>query len=393
MIALSRRALVPLVALLCLVVAPSPVQAAEVTVPAGATTLIVEGQGHGHGHGLSQYGAAAAARQGVKYRQILRHYYPGTNWGRAGGRMRVLLTADTSPDLVVVNSKGLKAHVVGGRTWRLSKVAKKAARKAKLWRIMPVDGARSALDFRKRKGGWRRFVVVTGTLEFTAGGKPITLVAGGRRAYRGVLRAVAPTPGSTDRDTVNIVPLEAYLQGVVPREVPALWPTHAVRAQAVAARSYAAFERQSRARGYFDVYDTTQSQVYGGKSSEHPAATRAIKATRGQVLTYGGAPAFTQFSASNGGWMLAGSRPYLVSGRDPFDPVRRWTKTVGLDWLRSVAPSAGTIESIDVVTHPNAGAWVAKVIVRGSSRDVEITGERFRSLAGLLSSSFRLRVS
>ena len=392
MIGLTRRALLSLVALLGLTLAPTPAQAAEIPVPAGATTLTIAGQGHGHGHGMSQYGAAAAARQGLRYRQILRHYYPGTGWGRSGGRMKVLLTADTTPDVVVVNRKGLRAHVAGGRTWKLWKLARKAARTATRWRIVPLDATRSALDYRKR--GWHRFAVVAGTLEFSAGGQPLTRVAGGRRtAYRGTWRAASPAPGSVARDTVNLVSLGAYLRGVVPREVPALWPTHAVRAQAVAARSYAAYERQYDSHGYFDVYDTTQDQVYGGRSAEHPAATRAIRATRGQVLTYAGAPAFTQFSASNGGWMLAGSRPYLVSGPDRFDPVRRWSTSVTLAWLRSVAPSAGTIQGIDLVTYPNAGPWVDEVLVRGSEKTVSIDGERFRSLAGLKSASFRLSVS
>lgn len=373
-----------------LTLSPAPAQA--VPVPPGATTMTIQGEGAGHGHGMSQYGAAAAARQGLAHRQILQHYYPGTGWGRAAGAMKVLITADTSPDLVVVNRTGLKARVVGGRTWKLSKVRAKAARKAKLWRIVPVDGVHSALQYRKR--GWRTLTVTAGTLEFTAGGAPIKLVVGGARVpYRGALRAAQPTPGSAERDTVNIVPLEAYLQGVVPREVPALWPAQAVRAQAVAARSYAAYERQFDSHGYFDVYDTTADQVYGGSRAEHPAATRAVRATRGRVLTYAGAPAFTQFSSSNGGWMLAGSKPYLVSGPDRFDPVRRWSKTVSLAAVQARWPSAGTILDISVLTYANAGTWVDKVVIDGSSSDYTVSGSDFRSWAGLPSSSFRVSFS
>ena len=95
----------------------------------------------------------------------------------------------------------------------------------------------------------------------------------GRAHYRGALRSVG-------NNTVNVVRLEHYLRGVVPQEVPALWKPAAVQAQAVAARTYAAFERKasSKGRGY-DLCDTAHCQVYGGVDAEHPATTRAIRAS------------------------------------------------------------------------------------------------------------------
>ena len=81
--------------------------------------------------------------------------------------------------------------------------------------------------------------------------------------------------GSLDRDTVNVVALDTYVKGVVPQEVPALWPTATVRSQAVAARTYAAHERAAAPAGrHYQLCDTAQCQVYGGLSAEQPHVQR-----------------------------------------------------------------------------------------------------------------------
>ncbi len=134
-----------------------------------------------------------------------------------------------------------------------------------------------------------------------------------------------------NRITVNYLPMQAYLRGVVPSETFAsVWQQATLRAQAVAARSYAAYKRihpQSRA---YDVCDTESCQVYGGASVEYPTTDTAVKATAGRILTYGGSPAFTEFSASSGGWTTAGDFPYLQAMQDKYesasDPNESWTR-------------------------------------------------------------------
>ena len=160
----------------------------------------------------------------------------------------------------------------------------------------------------------------------------------GLRAYRGRLRAAAPKPGSPARDTVNILSLEKYLRGVVPREMPSSWSTEAVRAQAIAARTYAAYERSHPRAAHFQICDTTSCQVYGGVASEAAATTEALKATRGQILVdAAGEPAFSQFSSSSGGWSAAGSVPYLAAQADPYDG---WTGNPNHDWTRALGDDA-----------------------------------------------------
>ena len=128
---------------------------------------------------------------------------------------------------------------------------------------------------------------------------------------------------------MNRVPLDAYVQAVVPNEMPALWHQAALRAQAIAARSYAAYEVSHSNNPVYQLCDTSLCQVYGGKSSEYPSTNEAVAKTAGQIRTHHGSAAFTQFSASDGGWTSDGGQPYLPAQKDPYDgwsgnPVHTW---------------------------------------------------------------------
>ena len=106
---------------------------------------------------------------------------------------------------------------------------------------------------------------------------------------------------------VNEVDLESYIQGVGPSEMPARWNTEALKAQAIAARSFAVANMGKRARYGFDVNDTTQDQVYKGASAETIKTNEIVKATRGQVLVYGNKVIPAYYHASSGGHTLPSS--------------------------------------------------------------------------------------
>jgi stage II sporulation protein D len=222
----------------------------------------------------------------------------------------------------------------------------------------------------------------------------------GSRTYRGVLRSASPTPGSAARDTVNVLSMESYLRGVVPLEIPASWSPDAVRAQAVAARTYAAAERSHPNARHYQICDTTQCQVYGGVGAEHPAATQAVKDTARQGLTYEGRPAFTQFSASSGGWTSAGSAPYLVAQEDPYDGwegnhVHTWTRTVGDAALERHYPGIGDLTSIEIAARDGNGEWggrVQDITLVGTRGRAAVTGDTLRTVLGLRSSWFSVSV-
>jgi stage II sporulation protein D len=351
--------------------------------------LDVQGQGFGHGIGMSQYGALGRANAGDTWKQILGFYYPGTRLGDAGGKIRVLLTGDASTDVKVRARSGLTAQSLGtGKTWRLP--ATLDGRKVSQWRITP-DGTRSQIAAKTHR--WHDWKSARGEAQLAADGAPVTLLTpDGAHAYRGALRSAVPDTGK-GRDTVNVVPLESYVKGVVPSEVPALWPDDAVAAQAVAARTYAVRERADNGSRYYDLCDTPHCQVYAGVGGEHPDANDDISRTKGRVVTYGGQPAFTQFSASNGGYTVDGGEDYLVAQADPKDGYPAWTTTVDAAKLSDLRPTIGDFESVVVTGRDGHGAYggrVTSMLVHGSNGDATITGDDFRIFYGLKSSLFRL---
>ena len=106
--------------------------------------------------------------------------------------------------------------------------------------------------------------------------------------------------GASTASVVNHVELDTYLRGVVPMEMPPSWPAEALKAQAVAARSYAV-RRLHPGSGSFDVYDDTRSQVYRGQEAESAVTNSLIKAFPGQILKYGSSVVNAFFHSTGGG--------------------------------------------------------------------------------------------
>ena len=360
--------------------APAYAERAErVPVQREPASVTISTWGNGHGKGLSQYGARNRANAGQAYGQILDHYYPGTSSGSAGGSIRVLLTDAPTRALVVRPGAGLKArNLATGKTWTLP--AKRDGKVVKRWRIKPA-GERTQIAY--RTGAWHEWRRPRGDAAFL-GSRPTALA--GASTYRGLLRL-------TPSGVVNVVGVEAYLRGVVPQEVPALWPAAAVRAQAVAARTYAVFERGNVAAGRdYDLCDTSACQVYAGAAAEHPASDAAVAATAREVRTYQGEPIFAQFSASNGGYSVDGGYPYLVAAPDdqdhgiPDDPhARTFTGTeITRHWS-----GLGDLVSVEVVerdgngTAQVPGGRATLLRVTGTEGAVNVSGSSFRSFLGL----------
>ena len=369
------------------VVRPAAVEAAR------DTTVTLEGRGYGHGHGLSQYGAEGQARQGRSTAQILRFYYPGTAIARRGGVVRVLLT-EVGDVLTVQAQPSLKVAAVGGRTTRLRGVDARAG----WWRIVP-DGRDSTVQRSRDGSTWRTWRTLAGDAQFSADQPMRIRTSAGKASYRGLLRSVHADATGETRDIVDHVPLEAYLRGVVPQEVPALWHPAAVRAQAVAARTYAVFERTENAGDTYDLCDTAACQVYGGAGAEHPASDAAVRATAGQVLVDDAQPIFAQFSASNGGWTRANPGfPYLVAKKDPYDtwsgnPYRSWTVTLDGAAIAAQFPAIGDFVSMSVSQRDGHGAWggrATELTLVGTSSTITVDPDTFRTRFGLRETWFRI---
>ncbi|MCB0873655.1 MAG: SpoIID/LytB domain-containing protein [Actinobacteria bacterium] len=348
-----------------------------------------EGRGFGHGVGMSQYGARGAARQGWSTDRILTWYYRGaTIETRTSPRVRIMVAAArTTVTVGVTGGDGTLVDARDGERIPLAAGVRYTAR------IGPAGLTLTA------PSGDEVDVAVT-TLRIVPKSGALVQVEGSR--FRGVLDLNAS--GGTV-DVINNVDMDAYLRGVVPREMPASWgdTPAALEAQAIAARSYATTSLRPTAS--FDLYSDVRSQVYGGVANEDPRSDAAVAATTRRVLVYDGAVIRAYYSSTSGGhtenveYSLGGSPlPYLVGVPDPFDdvsPLHRW-------------PSPPTFTATALGQKLRVGGPVAtfEVLNRGVSprvRDVRvtttsgvatvITGQSVKARLGLLDTWFWVRRS
>jgi SpoIID/LytB domain protein len=341
--------------------------------PVSVTTFVITGRGWGHGVGMPQWGAYGYAQHGVGYAKILAHFYPGTTLTAApAARIKVLLLDSerklllSSPDpFTVVDGEGIR-HQIDGGNYPLT-----AALKVKL-----APNARAE--------------ALPGPLRFVPGTSPLWLA----HPWRGDL--IVSSNGKT-LSVVNSVPIDSYVRGVVSNEMPRDWPLEAVKAQAVAARSYVLAHRRG---GEFDVYRDTRDQVYGGIATETPVGDQAVAATKRQVLMYDGKVATTYFFSSSGGMtasfadVFAGSKPmpYLVSVPDPYDTMSPWHM-----WGPVVVSAATAARELGVpgllgLRPVPATGRPRYVIAIGREGDVPLLGGNLRRALGLRSAWIRVGV-
>jgi stage II sporulation protein D len=349
------------------VAAPAAVRAPSPTTPAAvtATTFLVSGRGWGHGVGMSQYGALGYAQDGWTYDQILGHFYTGAELGPSPlARVRILVAA-AKAGLTVRSSVPFQVRDVFGKTYPLPAGEVPLGPKLRV----AVNGTPTEL---------------TGPILFLPGAAPLEL----DRAYRGQI-SVSVT--GQKLDAINVLGLEQYLQGVVAQEMPSAWPDEALKAQAVAARSYALAHRLSGKA--FDLYADVRSQVYGGIAGEHVRTTAAVQATKGQVLLWEGKPIDALFHSTSGGTTLDAAEvfgkpiPYLVGVDDPhsaLSPVHRWgLVAVAETTLRKGLKLAVPVRSLQLA-RARSGR-VSTVQVTTSTGTTKITGAALRLAGGLRS--------
>ena len=154
-----------------------------------------------------------------------------------------------------------------------------------------------------------------------------------RKWYRGHFKLINDGMGLT---VINDLPLELYLQGVVPSEMPSGWEHEAHKAQAIAARSYAIANRGKRAKYGYDLKDTPEDQAYGGASAEKSNTNDAVTETANIVLVCQGKVVPAYYSASAGGQTNTGGQvwsrdlPFLKSVPSYDDGIRKNGHGVGM---------------------------------------------------------------
>ncbi len=387
---------------LCLTTNASTAQADQTYYVPVTKSWTIRGHGYGHGHGMSQYGAQGAALKGLNYTEIIDFYYPGTNWSTVKGKVRVLISSDTTSDLQVKPKRGLSVRDLSdGRKWTLP-----TGNGIDRWRLTP-SGNVTAVQFHNDQGWhlWRipgSRVKFKSDGEFSARGGLTLLVPRGSdvvgKRYRGILRLVRPYAGASSRDTVNVLDMDSYVKGVVPYEMPTSWKPQALRAQAVAARTYASWQRAQNPKRYYQICDTTSCQVYGGMAAEQASSNQAVDGTKGRILTYKKRPAFTQFSASSGGWTSSGGVPYLPAKKDPYDgfsgnSVHNWSVKVSAASLERSHPEIGKLVDLRVTKRDGHGSWngrALQIVLDGTAGTAFLTGDDFRWHYALRSNWFTI---
>jgi SpoIID/LytB domain protein len=377
------------------IVVPSP------TAQAAAGDMTFVGHGWGHGRGMGQYGALGyAVNFGWSSAQILDHFYGGTVASTAGNpEMTVELLGLTGRDTIVTGSGLAINRALVGPAALIRRTA------AGTFQVYTAPGCGGPWKARAGLLGSGLTISTSGS-QAVLGNLVRVCEAKGERAYRGSLTVV--NNGGTQR-TINHLPSESYLRGVVPHESPASWGSlgggkgmQALRAQAVAARTYAL--ASNRIINVAHTCDTTACQVYLGAgfktgtslaSLENSLTDTAISGTAGVVRRRGGALIPTEFSSSTGGFTAGGAFPAVVDAGDSVvqNPRHNWTTTLPLSVV-AARLGTGTIRTIAVTASnglgENGGRATNVRVVTTAGVVKDFSGNAVRGALGLNSGWFTI---
>jgi SpoIID/LytB domain protein len=388
---------------------PTPAPTAQPVVLPGSITF--HGRGYGHGVGMSQWGAYGRAMEGQTAAQIVGHYYSGTTLGTvANSQIRVLVLGGFK----ATSSNPVQVYGRGG-SWKLDGVAKTfpADARVRFWPVVSGSTTSWRVLVSASDGTTLHSATTSNSVRVRPNSGSTTLQLWSKPSaydrYRGVLRLFGKMDGSLSVNVIDEIPLESYLRGVVPVEVSASWPVEAVKAQAIAARSFA--ERQRKpGTGTFDLYDDTRHQVYRGILGEKAGGDAAVSGTAGQVVrTSSGAIANTLYHSAAGGWTennedafvsSTGARitavySYLrgVSDRradgtayDEASPFDTWkTKTYTLSQLQAwfaadSRTNVGTLVALDLRNRGVSGRLISVTLIGANGTKKTVSGEVFRAI-------------
>lgn len=193
---------------------------------------------------------------------------------------------------------------------------------------------------------------------------------------------------------INYINLDNYLYGVVPREMPASFPMDALKAQAIAARTYALRSLNKHISEGYNLCDTTHCQVYGGLDGEHINTNNAVDETTGMIITYNGNIIDAVYHSNSGGYTedaveaWGNSFPYLVAVEDDFSqgsPNSNWSFTITFDQMNSKLKNSdiniGNIIDMEVIETSPSGR-VSKLKVVGTLGEEVLSKSKIRQVLG-----------
>ncbi|HXC64935.1 MAG TPA: SpoIID/LytB domain-containing protein, partial [bacterium] len=207
---------------------------------------------------------------------------------------------------------------------------------------------------------------------------------------------------------VNQVGLEDYLKGVLPSEIPASWPVESLKAQAVAARSFALAKAQKGVQEPWDLDDSTSSQAYNGADGEQAGPNDAVDATRGRVLSWHNAVVEAYFHSNSGGHtadaseVWGGQAPAYLRGEEDEasedQPHYAWSATVPMDTAQHRLEAAGLwkgfLGGVEGRERSDSGRWISVELLGGGGVSRVVSANAFRMALGadhLRSTNFKVR--
>ncbi len=221
------------------------------------------------------------------------------------------------------------------------------------------------------------------------------------KKYRGDLEVRRYT--GSDMTLINVLPFDQYLYGVVPSEMESYSHAEALKAQAVASRTYAINSMGKHNDTGFDLCATTHCHVYSGLSGEAQTSTKAVDDTKGQLVMYNGKVASVFYFASSGGKteysynVWTANLPYLVSVEDKYELTTSshyyWEKTFTAAQLKSTLLSkgidVGDVQGMEVTKYTESGRAL-ELTITGTKKKQVITKEATRTTFGLNSQMYSL---
>jgi SpoIID/LytB domain protein len=409
-----------------------PIRKDIVIVAPGVTFY---GKGWGHGVGMSQWGAQGWAQgaTGTKKtgEEIIAFYYPGTQLSVATAQfsmVRVLLSSPSTACIARTITNFSQQRSAGGLrvtnegtgapiTTSTGSVNWAPQQTVRIW--VANDGLLHVMD----EWSGSQIAAVQGPIRVSPldATKPI-VIDQKASSYRGDLRYAVASQDALR--VVNLVGIDDYARGAVPSEMPTGfgWEFEAFKAQAYAAKTYAANLAASRANEPYDVTDDTSDQCYGGATKETTLTNQAVAATAGRIVTYNQQPIKAYYHSSDGGMTERDgcvfdlpstppitcnpSQPYLQVNADPADlaasdsrgpnPHRSWSVSVTaqqiVDAVRErTGTDIGSFVALDLSNRAGSGRLIS-VRVQGTRATVELSGPSFLR-AGLGLKSTRVYLS
>lgn len=342
------------------------------------------GRGYGHGVGMSQYGAKGYAKQGWTYDRILQKYYTGIT-------LSSLTTGNKTIRVLLADSVGTATFSLGASYSVINEATGGTITSAVSGNSIRVTRLSTGTFQVAKTSGTTTTVIgnYTGPIRLdpgTYGTGPLANFGGKR--YYGKFKVMA---SGTGMKVVNVLSLEVYLRGI--SEMPSSWPSEALKAQSVAARTYA-YARLG-ASGDFDVYADVRSQAYEGYEKEADPTygkywTGAVAATAGKVATYSGSPISALYFSSSGGKtensenVFSTAYPYLRgvsdadSNSDSVYDTTGWSCSIARSGLESAIGVSG-IKSIRVSATGFSPRAKTLDIIKNDNSVVKMKGSDFRS--------------